>query len=426
MLRFPPLVQEKTSRIDWKQAFLEDISQLGHQTVPVKPPYKAARLVHYDYDMSKRWHIVYWAWDEKNEKLKRIRLFDPLNREKNRNRRIQQAEYMVRIINGKLYAGQHLRADSVADKATVEFRKLDVSDVIRAFIEQKRKDGCRQNYVKRFDTLIANWNHWLNHAREHDFPMKGLTQDHLHRFFDFMRAERKISNTSWNNYRTDFMILVNWVRRRHPTVMKSNPVETLPRMKAITRKHAALNDAQIKLVQAKCKEWGYTQLLLMINFIYYTLARPGELRKLRIRHIEMDQSRLFIPGTISKNKTDEYVSLPEPLKKLIRKYKLLSYDPDLFIFGKKQIPGPDEPYGNTFWERNATVLEDLGLTDRPYDIYSYKHSGAINLYKATKDMRIVQRQCRHASIEQTNTYLRDLAVMDNYYEKAVQKWKGAL
>lgn len=104
------------------------------------------------------------------------------------------------------------------------------------------------------------------------------------------------------------------------------------------------------------------------------------------------------------------------------KRAVLQADPQHFIFGKKQAPGEAMPYRSTFWERNVKVLKELNYTDRPYDIYSYKHSGAISLYRATKDIKLVQRQCRHQSIEQTNTYLRDLGLLDDH--QALKHWKG--
>ena len=46
-------------------------------------------------------------------------------------------------------------------------------------------------------------------------------------------------------------------------------------------------------------------------------------------------------------------------------------------------------------------------------LYSWKHTGAIKLYQATKDMKKVQRQCRHWSITETDNYLRDLGLFDH-------------
>ncbi len=57
--------------------------------------------------------------------------------------------------------------------------------------------------------------------------------------------------------------------------------------------------------------------------------------------------------------------------------------------------------------------QPLKLTDRPYDLYGWKHTGVIALYQATKDVKLIQRQCRHSSLDQTDKYLRDLGLFLN-------------
>ena len=56
-------------------------------------------------------------------------------------------------------------------------------------------------------------------------------------------------------------------------------------------------------------------------------------------------------------------------------------------------------------------MEELKLTDKEYTIYGYKHTGAISLYRKTKDIKKVEQHCRHSTIQQTNQYLRDLGVL---------------
>lgn len=58
--------------------------------------------------------------------------------------------------------------------------------------------------------------------------------------------------------------------------------------------------------------------------------------------------------------------------------------------------------------RHVKVLEKIGMDKQGYDLYSFKHSGACNLYLSGVDLLQIQRQCRHKSVEQTMRYLRDL------------------
>ncbi|MBD2704777.1 hypothetical protein IC229_29355 [Spirosoma sp. BT702] len=59
------------------------------------------------------------------------------------------------------------------------------------------------------------------------------------------------------------------------------------------------------------------------------------------------------------------------------------------------------------------MLDYLGFPPG-YDLYGWKHTGVIALYMATKDMKLIQQQCGHSTITQTDEYLRDLGLFLDY------------
>lgn len=131
-------------------------------------------------------------------------------------------------------------------------------------------------------------------------------------------------------------------------------------------------------------------------------------------------------GEISKNKIEDFVEIAPQLESIISKSGILNYPPTHFIFSKAGIPGTTKLHDNFFWDKHKRVLKATGLLDvnKNFSLYSYKHSGAISLYKATKDIKLVQRQCRHHTLEQTNTYLRDLGLLSDYDQ--LKGYKGAV
>lgn len=404
------------------KAILFDQLKLCHSTVP-KHPYKLARLVHHNFSTTKRWYVDFCAWNVKTERLERRRLFEPLNRKKySQAERIDIGREMVRIVNGQLLSGMVLGKDELNTQPIATVKNMTVSEALLHFKDEKQLNGLRFSYYRSFSTLANSWLAWREHIHMSDFALKELTEDDMHQYFQWLKTHQQIANKTHNKYRSDFNIFIRWVMKRYPTTLKKNPVENIPVLKTVARKHAAFSNEQMKSILTKCQEKGYTQLWLFIHFVYYTLARPGELRQLKVRHIDLEQNRLFIPGTISKNRMDEWVTLAPPLVKAIKKSGVLKADPEHFIFGKRQRPGPAMIHKSSVWERNVKVLQALKLTDRPYDVYSYKHSGAISLYRATKDIKLVMRQCRHQGIEQTNVYLRDLGELDD--NQALQAWQG--
>lgn len=58
-------------------------------------------------------------------------------------------------------------------------------------------------------------------------------------------------------------------------------------------------------------------------------------------------------------------------------------------------------------------MKAVELKTLNYTLYSWKHTGAIALYNKTKDIKKIMAQMRHASISETDNYLRDLGIIQD-------------
>lgn len=388
-------------------------------------PYKLARLVHHNFDLSKRWYVIFWAWDASKDKLARKRLFEPLNRKKTIADRMYLAEYMIRTVNAQLRDGKILGKEDMISVKT-EIMKMTLIEGVQYVINQKKLARLRKNSIRGLERIKRSLEAWLKHNNFPDFPVKKLNDDHVFSYFDYLQKVRKVENTTYNNYRDDLITIINFLMKRSPNLFKHHPIRNIiDILPSEAKKHAAFSDEQIKAIinEARTRRKS-DQFILMVQMIYYTLARPNELLQLRVSDVDMENNRILFRAGISKNKRDEYVTISSQLKDILITSKVLESPAHYFIFGKNQKPGTAHPYDNAFWERNSNILKKLEYTEREYSLYSYKHSGAISLYLATKDIKMVQRQCRHRSIKQTDEYLRDLHLLDD--NEAVLKWKGAI
>ena len=62
------------------------------------------------------------------------------------------------------------------------------------------------------------------------------------------------------------------------------------------------------------------------------------------------------------------------------------------------------------YERHKKILKELDLWGKDYTLYSWKHTGVVSAYKARIDIKSIQLQCRHYSLEQTDIYLKSLGL----------------
>lgn len=149
-------------------------------------------------------------------------------------------------------------------------------------------------------------------------------------------------------------------------------------------------------------------LLLWCKFVYYCFLRPrSELRLLKIQDIYFHQREIIVPGNIAKNKKTEAIIIPDAFWPDVAPLQLRK--PGEYIFpGKNGNPTGHNTMGNKF----VKVLEVLGYDTSLFSLYSWKHTGAVELYRATKDLVGLQAQLRHHSLDQVKQYLRQLHVSD--------------
>lgn len=150
------------------------------------------------------------------------------------------------------------------------------------------------------------------------------------------------------------------------------------------------------------------QLHLFISFSYYCFIRPSELRVLQVGDLLLDEGEIRIPGHKSKNRKSQYVVIPNCF--LPQLQHLAQQAPADYIFPSPL--DPSQPIGkNTMYHQHKQFLDELNFGPG-YSLYSWKHTGAVMAAKAGVHIKELQLQLRHASLEETDKYLRQMGVKD--------------
>jgi integrase len=216
-----------------------------------------------------------------------------------------------------------------------------------------------------------------------------------------------------------------------------NPISEIDMLRVKKYKHAAFTDQQLKKLSSAIEK-KEPHVFLFIQFMFYTLARPDELRQLKIGHIDLEKKKILIPAGNSKTDIENYIGISDRFKQIIESSGIMSYPQHYYVFnntpyhvpGQKikydHRPGQIKPGAGYFYKRIVKYIKSEGLREINPDFtpYAIKHTGAISLYLATKDVKIVQAQCRHENMETTLKYLRDLGSFTNFNE--LNKWQGPI
>lgn len=187
--------------------------------------------------------------------------------------------------------------------------------------------------------------------------------------------------------------------------MKNNPVSNIPNIGIVVDKAPRpIPEQERTKIIAVMRKYD-PQLLLVCQLEYYCAIRPNECRLLQVGDVDFENKVIRVPQDKSKNRQTEHVCIPRQLYNAMLKAKLNEYNRDLYLFGAKGVPGVKPLGKNNFRNRFNAFRNRLGLSAE-YKLYSFKHSGGVELVNAGVDTWELQRHFRHKSIDTTERYVR--------------------
>jgi len=205
------------------------------------------------------------------------------------------------------------------------------------------------------------------------------------------------NNTSYNTTRRHVNVLVNFLHQRDFPVKPS----TLKTRKQEEVLHSPIKDVKQLLLKLK----NYNQNLYLCCLLTYgCLLRPHqEIRLLKWEDFSDNLSHINLTGSKVKSKRNRIVPVPLYIRETLTKGAA-----NHNIFSNALKPYSND-YFKTMWRRFKKLNLDIGTS---ITIYSFRHSGAIEIFKRTGSITKLQKAMGHSSINVSLTYLRGLEIPD--------------
>ena len=147
-----------------------------------------------------------------------------------------------------------------------------------------------------------------------------------------------------------------------------------------------------------------SNLHLCCLITYGCLLRPHrEIRELKWSDFSSDLSFIKLSGERNKTGVNRIVPVPKYVKE-----HLVKGEEQHNIFSQKINP-PNPDYFKALWKRYKRTSEHL---EDDQTLYSFRHSGAIEIYKRTESIEKLKSAMGHSSILSTLSYLRGLEVSE--------------
>ena len=205
------------------------------------------------------------------------------------------------------------------------------------------------------------------------------------------------NNTSFNTVRRHLNVLTNYLNELGFDIATTK----LKSKKQNEKLHKPIKD--ISCLLNLIKEFNYN-LYLCCLLTYGCLLRPHrEIRLLKWKDFSDDLSTISISGDRVKSKRNRIVPVPKYIREILVKKGL---EDNIFS-------GTPISYNNDYFK---TVFRRFKRTfpsvDKGVTIYSFRHSGAIEIFKRTGSLTKLQKAMGHSSLNVSLTYLRGLEVAE--------------
>ena len=203
---------------------------------------------------------------------------------------------------------------------------------------------------------------------------------------------------SYNTIKRHLSVLINEARN---IGMNSNPMEGVKGKKTKAKLHKPYKDINLILNEIKLFS---DNLYLCCLMTYGCLLRPHrEIRELKWSDFSDDLSYIHLSGNRNKSGKNRIVPVPIYIRQL-----LVKGQPQHNIFTGTTRP-LNEDYFKTLWGRFKRVSK---LLEQDQTLYSFRHSGAIEIFKRTGSLTKLQKAMGHSSINVSLTYLRGLEIAE--------------
>jgi integrase len=180
--------------------------------------------------------------------------------------------------------------------------------------------------------------------------------------------------------------------------MDFNPVSDIKAKRAESTINAAFTPKELTALFEYLK---VTDLILyrVAILMYTTFLRPHqEIRLLKAKFFNFEAKQLILPPRYTKNGKQTTI----PLQSII----LDEFEFVQTLDSEDPIFGDVNPfYFSTKWGKK---VRDIYPLKENQTLYSIRHTAAVETYKRTKDVALIQRLMHHSSMEVTIGYLRSL------------------
>jgi integrase len=374
---------------------------------------KAPKNSSIDKEQAKKlWYVQYFY------EGKRFRVTEGLNRFKDHIQKQDEADKLLASIKKDLAAGYNPNSPTahlhqlIIDRTTL----IGAIQIFKDYhIKHKSRPKTISTYLSKLNALSASYPGKL---------LSAVTTRDLEKFLQSKIDDGTYSHNSVKSGKRIFnaffatMIKLDYIKDNPKTdidaKIKSN--------KQVEDSHMPYSDDDLKTLLTYL-DANDPYCAFFSRMIYFTCIRPSEIRALQVKHINLSNGTIRIPHSIKKvtsSNTDDILNINDSFIPILQQLNLSQYPKENYLTGSlTDIVGERKVGENTPYNRLVKALKILGLDQKGYDLYSFKHTSNIKKYLSGWTLAEIMEANRHTSLINTETYLKKLGLFTDSRKKAI-------
>ena len=337
------------------------------------------------------YYSVYFWYDSKRYRFSSGRVIDkdinPNHLELNK----RHSESVVLCSAFTMAIRDGWRPETVKKKKEV----VHLIDLAREVLRKKLSLDYSQSYKKDLVRTEKVLTEYLKANGLSSLKSDELTIEHLSRFVHTSATSAR----SMHNVKRNISALLKDELESNGVVLNFSRIK-LP--KVPQQLHKPIDD--ISALLSDIKEFNVS-LYLCCLMTYTMLLRPHrEVRCLSFRDFNNDFTQVSLSGSKVKSKRNRVVPVPGVVRdELIRRFTG-NRNTNVFTLKEEDY---NRDYFKTLWSR---YKKQSSLLERDQTLYSFRHTGAINVFEKTGSLLKLQQVMGHSDMKVSLTYLRGLEV----------------
>ena len=270
-----------------------------------------------------------------------------------------------------------------------EVKKHEVSndEYLRLFLDAKTIEGCSARTIDYYRTTVRHLLHCV------DTPVRKMTTDEIRAYLVDYQKINNCGKVTVDNIRRNISSFFSWLEEED-YILKS-PMRRIHKIKAKTVVKETISDEAIEKMRDMCSEM---RDLAMIDLLYSTGMRVGELVNLNITDVDFEQRECIVFG---KGDKERRVYFDAKTKIHLKEYieSRIDKNPALFVT-------LDAPYDRLKISGVEIRIRNLGRSLGMNKIHPHKFRRTMATRAIDKGMPIeqVQKILGHSQIDTTMQY----------------------